>query len=173
MAVSAIIGNPEVGVIVLCDEKETVQIAIVCDGLMRQEFMLRLSKEKVCNTLLPEVLVNVLTTQVDFKFEIVINDIIDGVYKAMLINTETYQPLSLRASDAVLLHHISKAPLYATTQLLKRQAVPILKGTQSMALPYNALSDDMLLDAMQRAVEVEQYEAASTIRDELKKRGKL
>lgn len=71
------------------------------------------------------------------------------------------------------MHVITKTPLYATMQLMKRQAVPATNGGISMALPYNALSDKMLQDAMQSAVEQEKYEMASAIRDELRKRGKL
>ena len=42
-----------------------------------------------------------------------------------------------------------------------------------MAIPYNALTDKMLEDALEKAIELERYEMASTIRDELKRRGKL
>ena len=91
----------------------------------------------------------------------------------MLVNTETYQPLSMRASDAILLHVISHIPLFASLQLMKRQAVPVMPGTAAMAIPYNALTDKMLEDALKKAIELERYEMASTIRDELKRRGKL
>ena len=172
-AVSEIIGNHDVGIIMLSDKGATMQIAVVCDKLMKEEIGLRLSKQKICNTLLPEVLVNVLKNQVGYSFELIINDIVDGVYRAMLINSETRQSLSLRASDAILLHLISDAPIYATNTLMQRQAVPVVPGSPSMALPYNALSDDMLREALKSAVEQEKYEMSSTIRDELKRRGKL
>lgn len=172
-SVSEIVGNPEVGIVVLTDKEEIMQIAIVCDKAMKESLHMHISKQKVCNTMLPDVLANILLNQVGYKCELVINDIVDGVYKAMIINTETSQPLSLRASDAILMHVITRVPLYATLQLMKRQAVPATTGGIPMALPYNALSDKMLQDAMQSAVEQEKYEMASAIRDELKRRGKL
>lgn len=172
-SVSEIVGNSEVGIVVLMDKEEVMQIAIVCDKAMKETLHMHISKQKVCNTMLADVLANILLNQVGYKCELIINDIVDGVYKAMIVNTETYQPVSLRASDAILMHIITKTPIYATMQLMKRQAVPVTAGSISMALPYNALSDKMLQDAMKSAVEQEKYEMASAIRDELKKRGKL
>ena len=172
-AVSEIIGNQDVGIIIVTDNEETMQIAIVCDDIMKREIHRRLSHEKICNTMLPETLVNILRQQDRLHYEIIINDISDGDYRAMLVNTETYQPLSMRASDAILLHVISHIPLFATLQLMKRQAVPVMPGTAAMAIPYNALTDKMLEEALEKAIELERYEMASTIRDELKRRGKL
>lgn len=170
-AVSEIVGNEEICIVIVVDEAHTSQIAIICDAVMKEEIKLRIKKKKVCNTMLPEVLTNVLMHQFGMNFEIIINDIVDGTYRAMIVDTDTYQPYSLRASDAILLHLISNRPLYATKQLMKRQAVPFVKGNGSMPMPYNALSENLLREALQNAVENEAYEAASVIRDELKKRG--
>lgn len=171
-SVGEIVGNKEVGVITLIDATHSRCIAIVCDDLIKKQIHMRLTKQKLCNTMIPEVLSNILMNQAGFHFEIIINDIVDGVYRAMLVNTDTYQPISMRASDAVLLHAATKIPIYATMQLMQRQSVPLQMGA-GIALPYNALSDDMLRDAMKAAVETERYEVASTIRDELKRRGVL
>ena len=173
LAISEIVGNSDIGIILLADESHTLQLAIMCDKLMKDELQMRVAKQKVCNTMLPEILTQVLQTQTNYNFEIVINDVIDGVYKAMLVNTDTYQPVSLRASDAILLSLISKYPLYATMSLIKRQAVPLVKGSHGMAMPYNALPVQLLREAMDKAVETENYELASHVRDELKKRGEL
>lgn len=173
LAIAEIMGNPEVGIITLVDEAEKQMIAIVCDVQMKQELHLRLSRNKVCNTMLPEILVNILKNQVGYNFEIIINDVVDGEYRAMIVNTDTAQPLSMRASDAVLLHLISKVPLYVNLQLMKRQGMPYVPGSPAMALPFNVLTDKMLKEAMDYAVEHENYEMASKFRDELKKRGKL
>lgn len=172
-SVSEILGNPEIGIVVLHTVDETMQLAIVCDAVIKQELYMRLSKQKECNTMLPEVMYNILANQVGYNFEILINDVIDGIYRAMIVNTDTLQPISLRAADAILLHLISKNPIYITKQLIQRQGVPVMKGSPVMSLPYNALSDKMLKDALKAAIDDEKYEMASTLRDELKKRGKL
>lgn len=170
-AVSEIIGNTDVAIIAMYNKEKTMQLGVLCDSLMKEELHLRLSRQKVCNTMLPEVLVNILKNQIGYTFQIVINDISDGVYRAMIISDDGHQTLSLRASDAILLHLIAHVPIYATESLMRRQAMPIT-GTIGVSLPYNALSDKMLQDAMQSAIELEKYEMASTLRDELKRRGK-
>lgn len=172
LAVGEIVGNSEIGIISLVNDSKTVVMGIVCDKLMMRELHLRLAKKKECNTMLPELLVNVLQNQVGYNFEILINDIIDGEYKAMFINSDTGQVLSLRAADAVLLHIISDVPIYVTANILRRQGMPYVEGSAAMALPINVLTDKMLNEAMEHAVDTENYEMASKFRDELKKRGK-
>lgn len=172
-AISDIMGNPEVGIIVLTDNQRQRQIAVVCDRLVKQELSLRLAKKQECNTMLPEVLTQILTGQYGFRPEVVINDIVDGIYRAMIVNTDTGQPMSVRAADGILLHVIARVPLYATLDIMRKQSVPLLPNSPAMSLPYNALSENMLRSAMQSAVSTEHYEAASLIRDELRKRGKL
>lgn len=171
ISICEIVGKSDVGIIVLHDKDDKQQIAVVCDKLIEQELQMRVMKKKECNTMLPEILVNLLKQRVSFNYEIVINDIIDGTYRAMLIDTDTYQPTSLRASDAILLHEITKVPIYATRQLMHRQGVPVIPNTPAMSLPYNALSDSMLKDALEACIKQENYETASSIRDELKRRG--
>lgn len=172
-ACADIMGNPEVGIILVTDVQKRRQMAIVCDTLTKLEIQQRMAHNPECNTMLPEVLAGILTRQMGFRCEIIINDIVDGTYRAMLVNTDTGQPQALRAADAVLMHMITHSPLYATPSIMKRQSIPFVADSPAMALPFNALSDVMLRNAMQAAVESEHYEAASVIRDELKKRGKL
>lgn len=172
-AISEIIGNKEVGIIVLTNIECTMHFAIVCDNLIKQELQLRLKKEKKCSRMLPEVLVSLFKQRFECECEIIINDIVDGEYYAVVVDKYYAQSYTLRAADAVLLHIISRTPLYATSKIIKEQAMPIAPGNVAMSLPYNALSDSMLLDAMKSAIDMEKYEMASTIRDELKKRGKI
>lgn len=169
-SIAEIMGNDDVGVITLIDETGKRMLSIVCDAIIKHEIHLRLSNDKSCNTMLPEILANILKNQVGYNFEIIINDIIDGEYRAMIVNTDTAQPLSMRATDAVLLHLASKVPLYVTNALMRRQGVPFVPGSHSMPIPFNVLTDKMLREAMDYAVEHENYEMASKFRDELKKR---
>lgn len=80
-SVSEIVGNPEVGIVVLMDKAEVMQIAIVCDKAMKESLHMHISKQRVCNTMLPDVLANILLNQVGYKCELVINDIVDGVIR--------------------------------------------------------------------------------------------
>lgn len=172
-AISEIIGNKDVGIIVLTNIEGTMHIAVVCDNLIKQELQLRLKKEKKCSRMLPEVMFNIINQRFGCDYEIIIDEIADGEYYAIVIDKYYEQSYKLRATDAILLHLISRMPLYATSKIVKEQAMPVAPGNVAMSLPYNALSDNMLLDAMKSAIDMEKYEMASTIRDELKKRGKI
>lgn len=169
--ISEVVGANDIGIIMVVDQEEKRLISIVCDEMMKQQIELRLNPKPILNTMLPEVLYNVLKNQFGGNFEIVINDVQDGIYRAILVNKDTYQPLSMRASDAILLHLVSRIPLYATQTLMQRQSVPFDATKRGVALPYNSLSTDMLELALKKAVESEEYEVASQLRDELKRRG--
>lgn len=172
-SVADIVGYKDIGVLLIHDKDSKRMLSIVVDNLIKEELLLRLSKKRVCKTMLPEVLVSILKVSTHANFEIIINDIVDGTYRAMIVDKDSMQPFSLRAADAVLLHQIMNIPMYATDQLLQRQALPINPDVPAMAMPYNALTKDMLQVAMDAAVKEEKYEVARIIRDELKKRGSL
>jgi bifunctional DNase/RNase len=79
--------------------------------------------------------------------------------------------IPVRASDGVLLSFISEIPLYIEAKLMMRQSVPFAEDARGMSLPVNSISDDMLHQALDRAVADENYELASCLRDEIKRRG--
>lgn len=158
--------------LMLTDEQETRLLTIFCDRMMREQVELRLMPKTVNNTFLPEVLGSVITMQLGARMEVVINDVHEGEYRAALTNTDTYHQRSMRACDAILLHlACPKIPLYASRHIMQHQSVPFRKDANGVALPFNALSNELLQSALDKAVAEEDYEAASRIRDELKSRG--
>lgn len=78
--------------------------------------------------------------------------------------------MSIRASDAVLLSYISDIPLYIEKEMMYRQSVAYRKNAGDMPLPINTISNDMLDKAMQKAINDENYELASLLRDERQRR---
>jgi hypothetical protein len=171
--ISQIIGSEKLGLLVLVDEKEQWQLAIPCDEAMLQQFELRVSKVPVMNLMLPEVLWQMISSQTDAHFEVLINDLIEEQYRAILLNVDTLEQVSIRASDAILLSFISKIPLYIEEKLMNRQSVPYHRSSESMAMPLNAISNRMLKEALDKAVEDENYELASHLRDEMRRRNLL
>jgi len=165
-----IVGTEKLALLVLTDMDETIQISIVCDQQMENQFGLRLGKAPMLNRLLPEVLSRVLREQTDLTFEILINDVRDGQYCAFLCNKETFDIIPMRASDAVLLSFVGGIPLYMDDDLMHRQATPFHNGAMGMALPVNTISDEMLKSALDKAIKEENYELASHLRDEQKRR---
>lgn len=171
--ISEIIGDTEMGIIVLTDTSSVRQLSIVCDKHMEEEFSLRIAKTPVANKLLPEVLCHTLwSMDAISQFEVIITDIIDGQYRASLVNTATMDMTAIRASDGVLLSYISDIPLYIEEKLMMRQSVPFREDARGMSIPVNSISEEMLQQALDRAVSEENYELASYLRDEMKRRNR-
>lgn len=169
--ISEIIEGPELAIIILTDEAKERQLSIVCDKHMEYQFGLRMSKTALkTERLLPEVLTNVVKNQGGMRFEILISDVIDGEYRCMLVNETTFESLPMRASDAIFFANISNSPIYIEYNLMMRQSVRYSANPNGMALPINSLSDEMLRQALDKAVADENYELASNLRDEMNRR---
>jgi protein-arginine kinase activator protein McsA len=76
----------------------------------------------------------------------------------------------LRMSDAVLLSLISDIPLYIEDNLMERQCFPFDERAQKIAIPINTMDLSRLQSALADAIENENYELASQLRDEINKR---
>ena len=76
----------------------------------------------------------------------------------------------MRMSDAVLLNIISECPLYIEEQLMRQQSVPFDENARGVAIPINTMDVRRLNMALQRAIDNENYELASQLRDEIKRR---
>ncbi|MCR5076938.1 MAG: UvrB/UvrC motif-containing protein [Prevotella sp.] len=172
VGISEIVGGPELGLLVLSNLSHTRQIAIVCDSHMEYELGLRSDNLPVTASFLPEVLCRVNPLMTSAHYEILFNSITDGQYKALLVSKDDLSLTPMRASDAILLAQVAKLEIFMEEHLFQRQSVRNDTGKNKMALPVNALSVDMLRHALDRAIEDENYELASTLRDEIKKREK-
>ena len=173
VGISEIVGGPELGLLLLTDLSRTRQVAIVCDSNIEYEIGLRTSKDVDTSRFLPEVLCQVSPLMTNDHYEILFNSIIDGQYKALLVNKDDLTLTPIRASDAVLLAQIAKLNIFMEEHLFNRQSVDSGKSQNKIALPVNALSVEMLHHALEKAIEDENYELASMLRDEMKKRSKL
>ncbi|MBR3446068.1 MAG: bifunctional nuclease family protein [Prevotella sp.] len=167
---SEIYGNDGLGLLVLTTEDETRQLSVVCDRWTLRQFTLRQRLGGKGEVLLPEVLWTAISRYTDLSFEIRITGLRDGEWVAYLYNMALQQALRLRASDAVLLSEIAGIPLYIDTALMLRQSVPYDGNAQQVAIPITLITSDMLKRALERAIEEENYEQASQLRDELKRR---
>ena len=161
--VSEIVASDDVGLLTLTDEERTRQLSIICDANMVSQFGLRVKAA--------EVVWQVIARNLDLRFQIIINDLDDGQYKTLLYMPDILQAIPVRASDGVLIAHISGMPIYIEERLLLRQGIPYSDSETGISVPVNVISNDMLRKALDRAVEEEDYEKASQIRDELLRRG--
>ena len=92
-SVTEIVGSDDVGLLILVDEQQQRQLTIPCDRNMLYQFSLRVQKVPITNRMLPEVLWQVIRSQTTLHFEILINDLIEGQYRAVLYNVETLEPV--------------------------------------------------------------------------------
>jgi Uncharacterized conserved protein len=169
-SVADIVGTTEVSLITLTDEYEQRQITIVCDKMMARQLSVRASYTPLTRMLLPEVLLQFISIHTNLSFEVLINGITDGQYQAVLQDTAKLSSLPIRISDAVLLSIISNVPIYIDEALMHRQSVRYNEGDAGIAMPVNSLSISMLKEALDKAISSENYELASHLRDEIRRR---
>lgn len=167
---SRIVGTKDVGILLLLDEDERRQLVITCDNYTLHDINLRLNGDADNKQRLPEALWNMLGEVSHDHFEVFISGVDHGEYTTFLIDTDGLAMVPLRAADAVLLAVAKRLPIYVDSTLMKQQSVPFNPGSNGLAIPVNTLSDEMLRDALDKAVASENYELAAYLRDEIRYR---
>lgn len=168
--ISEVVGTGKMCLLVLTDMNERRQINVVCDPYVEKMFALRLRGKVQASRLLPEVLCDLLVNKMNCRFEIIINGVRDGQYRCVLVSQDTLDTLPIDISEAVLMSFISDTPLLISPELMSRQSAPYNEGSTGVSMPVNAISGEMLQHAMKKAIEDEDYELASQLRDEQKRR---
>lgn len=170
MDVLGILNGEGVALMILTDEAEMRQVSVICDKATAYQAELRIKKTHDTHKLIPEALTAFIRQKGGASMEIVIHGVAAGQYQAVLSSDDISQPVPIRAADAVLLSMAADIPIYMDEQLMARQSVAYHAGETGVALPVNILSRDMLQKALNQAVEEENYELASHLRDEMNKR---
>lgn len=158
-------GGDGMGVIILTDMQRMNAITVVCDEPMMQQMFQRAQNPKLCKAMLPEALVSLLPS----RYELMVFGLFQGQYQVVLMS-EQGDSARLRMSDAVLLMTISDIPLYIEENLMKRQSTPFDETATGIAIPINTMDEPRLQMALQNAIDDENYELASQLRDEIKRR---
>ena len=182
--VTDVAAMPSTSLIIITDTEERRQIASVCDEHMRREFAIRYPKyngnesekkktiEKFM-TAMPETVCTIFKMLTDLELSVVIVGIHDGQYRAMIEDANNGYSLLIDINGALLLCYAAALPLYIEETVWIRQSVPYL-GTraQGVALSLNALSKEMLKEALDRCIKDERYEMAKQLKDEINRREK-
>ena len=185
MGVQLMVNNTDIGIISLVDEAETRHLSIVCDRFTKFQFDLRSGLadteeetvqaigENAGRTLLPEALMGIINYMTDLKLCVVVTNVVDGVYRAVIEDERTGTTFPVKATEGVLLTLANKhVPLYAEATLWQYQSVPLKKGQPGVAIPINSLTKEMLEASLEKAIENEEYETAKHIKEELDRRTK-
>lgn len=103
--------------------------------------------------------------------EVEIYNIENGIFYAhlVLIQDEKVVYVDARASDALALALRMSAPIFIDDKLFSSIAVDG-KESEALSLPITSVTMDLLHQLLKDAIAQEQYETASRIRDEIKRR---
>ena len=88
---SEIVGSSDLYLLVLTDTNQTRQVTIVCDKLTFMQIDMRKNLPKLSRTFLPEVLCRLLNINDEMDCEIIINNVVEGQYKAFVFDRKRSQ----------------------------------------------------------------------------------
>lgn len=170
MGVSEIVGIDDVALLGLIDEAQQRQLIITCDKNMRGQILRYLTNKQEFKKCLPMVMGDILSSMGLVNVEVNLLSIHDGEYETELVDTVSNRHFPIRCSDGILLAVANDYPIYASFSLMLAQSVPFKSGQTKIGLPLSVLSENMLQMSLKKAIELENFEMASNLRDELKKR---
>lgn len=170
IGISEVIGIDDVSLLTLVDEEEHRQLIVTCDKAMSKQIKLRMMAKPELKTLYPEAVDALLQDYGIRQLEVDIVGHNEGTYVTQITDSSTGVSYPVRCSDGILFSLVHGCPLYATAQLMMKQSVSYQPGSPKVALPINVISDEMLKMSLDKAIEIENYEMASNLRDELKRR---
>ena len=160
----------DVCLITLTDEGEKRALYIVLEKEVANEIKMYEKKMEDADCQLVDVFSKVLKDEGAVHYRIVFEGILNQGLKAKLVNTITDASYDIRPEMAVLLSLKSDFEMFTSLDVLQKFSTPYNKNVMSVALPIMSLPDSLLHKALEKAVEEENYEGASFIRDEMKRR---
>lgn len=160
----------DVCLITLTDEGEKRALYIVLEKEVANEIKMHEKMMEDADCQLVDVFSKVLKDEGAVHYRIVFEGILNQGLKAKLVNTITDASYDIRPEMAVLLSLKSDFEMCTSLDVLQKFSTPYNKNMMSVALPIMSLPDSLLHKALEKAVEEENYEGASFIRDEMKRR---
>lgn len=170
MGISEVVGIDDVSLLALVDEAEERQLIVACDKMMGKQIQLRMMGKVAFDNLYPEVMSRLMQSQGYQQLEVIISGQSDGKYDTEIMDTLSGKSFPIRCSDGIFFSLVHGCPLYASYRVMMSQAVGYTPGSSKVALPINVITDKMLKLSLNKAIEMEDYEMASNLRDELRRR---
>lgn len=169
--------------LIVTDEKEERQMAIMVDAISRHEFALRRGKyvgseharkhaTEVLSHALPETISAIVKYMTNLELSVIIVSIFDGEYRAIIEDKRTGTAFPIKVSDGVLLAYADQhIPLYAEESLWEHQSTKYMgDDAKGISLPLNTLTTEMLKKVLQKCIDEEKYEIAEQLKKELDRR---
>ena len=166
-SVSEILGIKDVALVSLVNATETRQIVVSCELEMRDLIMKYMTDRPETQMLFPSVVNDILATRDKSSLEVRINGVKDGVYQTEIYDRLTQKSFPIRCSDGIFMSVACKLHIYASAEVMRLHSIPYVTGATKVGLPLSVLSEKLLKNSLQMAIETENYEMASNLRDEL------
>ena len=162
------------------------RLPIIIGGFEAQAIAIELEKMKPARPLTHDLLKSLAVAFHIKVTEVIINKFFEGVFYAQLVCNDGKQVIEIdsRTSDAVAIAIRFNCPIFTFENIMSVAGVVVddskhgdedsdwLEGENEERNPWELLSVEELEKQLQTAIENEEYEKASKIRDEIKKRKK-
>lgn len=168
--VAELAGNSDIALVALADEIKMLMVSIVCERSLGTALKMRMQNEPITKILLPEVAAQMLRASGNANYELLINGINEGQYKAYVHNVDTEDMFRIRISDGLMLATAMDMPIYMDERLMDKQAVPYRTLDKGVSVPVNIITVPMLEESLKKAIETENYEMAAKLHHELERR---
>lgn len=122
-----------------------------------------------------DLILDILSQEGMYISKAVIYDVKEGIYYSYLYivrSDNTEFKVDARTTDAISLSLRSKFPIYIYEHILEREKLRAFLSDGSCEFTINSADTDMLKYALEDAVSREDYERASQLRDEIRRREK-
>ncbi len=171
--------------LILGEKNGKRRLPIIIGGFEAQAIAIELEKMKPARPLTHDLLKRVADAFQITVLEVIINKFYEGVFYAQLICNDGKQTIEIdsRTSDAVALAIRFKCPIYTYENIMSSAGIVVQdekakeKRKESQWMPgegednsYEQYTTTELEELIGKAVEKEDYENASKIRDEIKRR---
>ncbi|MCB2222239.1 MAG: bifunctional nuclease family protein [Bacteroidetes bacterium] len=171
--------------LILGEKNGKRRLPIIIGGFEAQAIAIELEKMKPSRPLTHDLFKRFADTFNITLQEVVINKFIEGVFHAELVCLDGNREhrIDARTSDAVALALRFHCPVYTNEKIMSAAGIIVedkksstireeIKKEAEEASPFESLSMTELKSMLSKAVEKEEYEEASRIRDEINKRKK-
>ena len=170
--------------LILAEMNGDRRLPIIIGGVEAQAIAIQVENIRPARPLTHDLFKNVCD-QLDIKLkEVVINDLVEGIFHAKLVLDQngTEVEVDARSSDAIALALRFECPIHTYEFILAAAGLKMedgdeaheAEGAEPESIPekknIRTASPEELHELLQEAIEHEDYERASKLRDELKRR---
>lgn len=174
--------------VILQERHGSRRLPIVIGGFEAQAIAVALERMTPNRPLTHDLFKNALDTfEIDMK-EIVVSNLLDGIFFAKLIcvrNGEEFE-IDSRTSDAIAMAVRFNCPIYTYEFIMEAAGIEMedeesnstsrtrrREKSENKPAGFGSYSEDELNQKLEEALQEEQYEVAAKIRDEIKKRKEI